>query len=72
MNVSCNQIYLALMCRLNQIIFRAENVLDPAVLEQMLAVSMRVRAIRTPSNLTWDDVCFRLGSFIYQRLEEFK
>jgi hypothetical protein len=47
------------VCRLNQIIFRAENVLDPAVIEQMLAVSMRVRAIRTPSNLTWDDFCFR-------------
>ena len=47
-------------CRLNQIIFRGENVLVPGVVEQMLEVSRRVRAIRTPSNRTWEDLCFRL------------
>ncbi len=47
--------------RMNQVIFRAENVLDPAVLVQMLEVSRRVAAIRTPANLTWQHLCFRSG-----------
>jgi hypothetical protein len=47
--------------RMNQVIFRAENVLEPELLVQMLEVSRRVAAIRTPANLTWQHLCFRSG-----------
>lgn len=40
-------------------IFKAENVLSPEVIQEMFNLTMRMREV-THNNQTWQDVCFRV------------
>ena len=48
-----------MVCRYNQVILEAENVLTPAVLAAMYNLSARLRGVHR-GNQTWQDVCFRV------------
>jgi len=45
--------------RFNQVIFKAENVLSPEVIQEMYNLTKRMREV-THNNQTWEDVCFRV------------
>ena len=45
--------------RFNQVIFKAENVLTPEVIQEMYNLTMRMRDV-IHQNQTWNDVCFRV------------
>lgn len=45
--------------RFNQVIFKAENVLTPEVIQEMYNLTMRMRDV-IHQNQTWEDVCFRV------------
>eukprot|EP00092_Neocalanus_flemingeri_P040503 GFUD01044108.1.p1 GENE.GFUD01044108.1~~GFUD01044108.1.p1 ORF type:complete len:1044 (-),score=198.42 GFUD01044108.1:97-3228(-) len=45
--------------RFNQVIFKADNVLTPEVLQEMFNLTVRMREV-THDNQTWQDVCFRV------------
>ena len=50
---------LLLYFRFNQVIYKAENVLTPEVIQEMYNLTMRMREV-THHNQTWQDVCFRV------------
>ena len=52
-------INLVLFFRINQVIFKAENVLTPEVLQEMFKLSERVRNINH-KGIKWSDVCLKI------------
>ncbi|XP_044763216.1 protein patched homolog 1-like [Coccinella septempunctata] len=51
---------LELGFRQELIILTAPNVLVPEVINELLEIHERVGKIKTPGNITWDDICFKI------------
>ena len=46
-------------CRQYNVIFKADNVLSPEVVQEMFKMAKKMRAV-TFADKTWQDICFRV------------
>ena len=58
-NVDWVEDYFPQQLRYNQVIFKADNVLSPEVVQEMFNLTKRMREVNQ-SNQTWEDICFRI------------